>query len=150
MKNYINTALLALLIVLSTIYFINCRQIIVRKADEVLEMYREINCSLEEPDTAKQAAQEEADKTGNKADGFSDSSGNSIETATMHSDVPDGYYVTLIDDMIVVTLGDKETVLEHTGISAEGLEVSDIDKLEKGIFVDDLVYVFNILESLSS
>lgn len=152
MKNYINTALLALLLVLSTIYFINCRQLIARKAEEVLEQYKEINYGLSTliaPDTDEPATQRDADKQTDNAD--NDNQNNeSLETSAFQNNIPSGYYVTLVDNMIVVTLGDKETVFENTGISAENLEDSEIDKLKEGIFVDDITYVFNILESFSS
>ena len=156
MKNYLHILLLSLLIVLCTVYFINSRKIIILKADEVLDMYEQMNYELDEMDKQLERATgnvaDRPDVTIEAEDDYSDLQNNdaSIETSTVNTDLTEGFYITIRDSMIVVTDLDKDTVLEHTGISVEGLDITDIDELREGIYAEDMNYVFSVLESFSS
>lgn len=156
MKNYLHILLLSLLIVLCTVYFINSRKIIIQKADEVLDMYEQMNYELDEMDKQLERATgnvaDRPDVTIEAEDDYSDLQNNdaSIETSTVNTDLTEGFYITIRDSMIVVTDLDKDTVLEHTGISVEGLDITDIDELREGIYAEDMNYVFSVLESFSS
>lgn len=180
MKNYINIALLTILIILSTIYFFNCRKLIMMQADEALDLYNSINQNLDELNTINKATSGNSNNNSGSPSGYQsgngrepdiygdNSSGGSIENSgtsegitgnkpggaveavNPNTEVLDGYFVTIIDNQIVVTLGDKKTILENTNISADELDDSDIIILKNGIYADDIMNIFSILESLSS
>lgn len=178
MKNYINITLLSILIILSTVYFFNFRKLIMLQAQEVNELYDAMNNKMDTLDEINEAFSgmqipvlsatptptpgitngawdgDKGNITGGAAwQGGAEGSGgtgSSVETANPNAEVLDGYYITLIDNRIAVTMGDRKTVVENTDISAEELGDSDIDKLREGIYAEDIMTVFGILESLSS
>lgn len=73
-----------------------------------------------------------------------------VEVSKTVEQITEGYYVHVVNDMIVVYYADMETVFEATGISILSLPEEDQIRLRQGIFVDTKEEVFSILEAYTS
>lgn len=73
-----------------------------------------------------------------------------IEKIYDASQVKYKYYVCIYNNFVTVYYSDLKTVFEYTMINAQNLPEKDRVDLSKGIYIQDEVQLYSLLESLSS
>lgn len=160
MKKHLNTILLTFIILLCTIYYINCRTTIINKTEELdnlyTSIYNKVNLINSRIDGLSATESDVKSENYNNDAYQKDITPTPIvetpeqEVSGLGIGVVDGYYIMLKDNMIVVTESDKDTILENTGMTVEDLDESNIEELIEGIYIEDIDNMFNVLESLTS